>query len=147
MGLCWLCLLCVAVSFLQVLCCCAQSVFLFDAVSNVMAFPPAALPAFFGTTPSSDSLSGDLPFSFCYHLSSILSVFERPDRVSRVAVYSRCPTCHALGPRRGKIAQTNWHYFVVTSAGSRASSLALNLSRLNHFNIIAYGLLARLPCA
>ena len=96
---------------------------------------PAALPAFFGTTPPSDSLSGDLPFSLYYRLSGILSFIERPDRISRVAVYSQCPTCHALGPRRGKIAQTIQHHFMVTSAGSRASSPALKLSRLNHFNI------------
>lgn len=147
MNHCWLWLLCVAVSFLPFPCCCAQVVCLFDAVSNVMAFPPAALPAFIGTTPPSDSLSGDLPFSLYYRLSGILSLLERPDRVSRVAAYSQCPTCHALGPRRDTITQTIRRYSMVTSAGSRASSLALKLSRLNHFNILAYGLLARLPCA
>ena len=78
------------------------------------------------------------PASACLTLLSLGSAYslflERLDRVSQVDAYSQCPTCHVLGPRRDKIAPTILRYPMVTSAGSTASSLALKLSRLNHFS-------------
>ena len=51
---CWLSLLCVAISFPHFTRYCARLMFPHNAVVVVMAFPPVALHAFSGTTPSSE---------------------------------------------------------------------------------------------
>jgi len=101
----------------------------------VIAFPPAALPAFIGTTRSSDSL-----LRFC--LSHLLSLVRhthfhvRQNRVSRVAVYSQSPTCHALRPRGGGCnSPFTLHTLLASELVSPSPYPVLCISRLNHFSL------------
>ena len=69
----------------------------------------------------------------------------REQRTSRVAAYSQCPKCHGLRPQRGATdlpfasehVDFRIRYYVVP--------LDYNLSRLNPFNLTAYGLSSRCP--
>lgn len=71
-----------------------------SAVPRVASFPPAALPAFSGTTKRSDS-----PRPICLPLlfgsSGILSSTGKRRGASRVAVSTPCQVCRGLRPRRG----------------------------------------------
>ena len=69
-----------------------------NTVIHVASFPPAALPAFFGTM-----MPSDFPCSFCLSPFVIgwpaYSHAARKQRTSRVAAHSLCQTCHGLRPR------------------------------------------------
>jgi len=113
------------VSFLHFLRFCARCVCPLAFLTIVIAFPPAALPAFIGTMQSSDSL-----FRVClpYLLSLVrhTHILVRQNRVSRVAVHPQSPTCHALRPRGGLC---NSPFFVAHAVGFRIS----NSVALSHF--------------
>jgi len=64
------------VSFLHFYRYCARYVCPLAELTIVTAFPPAALPAFYGTTQSSDSLLLNLPSSLYYRLSGILAFLQ-----------------------------------------------------------------------
>jgi len=131
------------VSFLHFHRFCARCVCLLAKHTIVTAFPPAALPAFIGTTQSSDSLSR---VCLSYFLSLVRhTLFHvRQNRVSRVAAYSQSPTCHALRPRGGVC---NSPVIAAHTVGFRIS----NSVTLSHFCVFrgsitsayTYGLLVR----
>jgi hypothetical protein len=86
-----------------------------------------------------------LPFSLYYRLAGILALPAREQRTSRVAAYSQCPTCHGLRPRRGvtdlPFASEHFDFRIEYNV----VPLDYNLSRLNPFNLTAYGLSSRCP--
>jgi len=116
------------VSFLHFLRFCARCVCPLVNLTIVIAFPPAELPAFIGTMQSSDSL-----FRVCppYLLSLVrhTHVLVRQNRVSRVAVYTQSPTCHALRPRGGAC---NSPAIAAHAVGFRTCK-SVALSHLEHF--------------
>jgi len=134
------------VSFLHFHRCCARYVCLLTDLTIVIAFPPAALPAFIGTTRSSDSL-----LRICLpHLLSLVGhthFHVRQNRVSRVTVYSQSSTCHALRPRGGVCnSPVSLQTLLASEISSPSPSPIFSISRLNHL-AFTYGLLTRSPCA
>ena len=69
----------------------------------------------------------------------------REQRTSRVAAYSQCPTCHGLRPRRGATDLPFASGHVDFRHNYNVVPLDYNLSRLNPFNLTAYGLSSRCP--
>ena len=98
-------------------------------VTHVTSFPPAALPAFTGTTTLSDSLYPVSPFFLCYQLAGDTHILVRGYRASRVATHSHCTTCHGLGPRGGDHGLAIDARAVLTSVFSTTSSLPLKTFR------------------
>jgi hypothetical protein len=112
---------------------------------DVAPFPPAELPAFIGTIAPSDSL---LPVSLSPFIISCQAYSlpcKRPQGLPRCHIFAMSDM--PCSPTPGKRIQTR--HFVVCpvsiSDRSKASSFPLVLSRLNHFNLAAYGLSARCP--
>ena len=77
---------------------CARVVFPRIARPCVVSFPPAALPAIFGTTRQSDSPCPLVP-PLLLRLLVPSPIHGRGHGVSRVAALSHCHACHGLRPR------------------------------------------------
>ena len=92
------CALCDAISFPPVLRGWARTAFLRIARPCVASFPPAALPAFFGTTRQSDSPCPLVP-PLLLRLLEPSPIHGREHGVSRVSALSSCHACHGLRPR------------------------------------------------
>jgi hypothetical protein len=106
----------------------------------VVSFPPAALPAIFGTTRQSDSPCPLVP-PLLLRLLVPSPIHGRGHGVSRVAALSLCHACHGLRPRGAVAARPLAAASVLASATLNTSPVPVyHLSGLNPFSLSAYGL-------
>ncbi len=84
-----------------------------------------------------------LPYFGC---SAPLPVLESSSGVSRVAAHSSCYACHGLGPREVSVSRPSRRHscWLPRTKARQPSRLSL-ISRLNPFNLSAYGLHACCP--
>jgi len=100
-----------------------------------MAFAPVALHAITATIPPSDFLSGVSCSCFIITCSTYSLIYERPLKISRVAVNSQCLTCLALQPRSSSMTLVITHHEIMASRRSTLSPyLCKIISRLDCFN-------------
>ena len=134
------CALCDAIAFPPALHDGARTVFPRIARPCVVSFPPAALPAFFGTTRQSDSPCPLVP-PLLLRLLKPSPIHGREHGVSRVAASSQCHACHGLRPRGAAAARPLAAAVVLASANLNTSPFPVcQLSGLYPFNLSAYGL-------
>jgi len=112
--------------------------------SDVTPFPPAALPAFSGTTVSSDSLAPVClpPFLIgCQAYSRFLQEAPGSPGLPRLRHIQHAML---LDPGEAGSARHDADTMLI-SAITKASSFPLKISGLNHFSLTAYGLPSRCP--